>query len=189
MLRFLMRTGTIFRVLVEEDAGCWIISYTEPAAPLFIVCEQLWQFQKVPAPEAYIEVQTLKKTPAEQKRQALIQSLLDNPACIRDRALRCTLAGESAARHRTTSRRVLEAYYRFLATGRTSVPKAKKPLTRNEVFDWAIPGWPTPSMPLRERQRGFHGLIICRVRYGTAGREAYKERASSPSGGSQCGVS
>lgn len=138
MLRFLMRTGTIFRVLVEEDAGCWIISYTEPAAPLFIVCEQLWQFQKVPAPEAYIEVQTLKKTPAEQKRQALIQSLLDNPACIRDRALRCTLAGESAARHRTTSRRVLEAYYRFLATGRTSVPKAKKPLTRNEVFDWAI---------------------------------------------------
>lgn len=137
-LRFLMRTGTIFRVLVEEDAGCWIISYTEPAAPLFIVCEQLWQFQKVPAPEAYIEVQTLKKTPAEQKRQALIQSLLDNPACIRDRALRCTLAGESAARHRTTSRRVLEAYYRFLATGRTSVPKAKKPLTRNEVFDWAI---------------------------------------------------
>ncbi len=65
MLRFLMRTGTIFRVLVEEDAGCWIISYTEPAAPLLIVCEQLWQFQKVPAPEAYIEVQTLKKTPAE----------------------------------------------------------------------------------------------------------------------------
>lgn len=129
---WLERNGEIYRALVQEDAGCWLISYNSPAAPFFV--SDLGEYQRTtppPLPEGQL-------SEAAQKRAAIIAPLMvAGDAAITDKAARCKLAHLIAAANDTTPRRVLRLYYRYIATGQLLSPKAHSP-TPNPDFDWAI---------------------------------------------------
>ena len=136
--RFIERAGSIYRVLKEVDAGCWVISYSDPAAPLFLSDENLKQFQRIPAPDTFQPQEPNEMTPAQRNRLALIQPLLENPACMTDRAARTEIAADISAGGATTVRRILQMYYRFLATGRITSVRNRSLSPNNSIFDWAI---------------------------------------------------
>lgn len=134
--RFLERAGSVYRLLIEEMEGSWLISYSSPATPFFVAFDHLCQFSRIPAPGLCL--QTERQTPAQKARLELIQPLLDVPACITDKAARMRLALVQSREHGTTVRRILQLYYRYLATGRTFAPRTARAAPRNELFESAI---------------------------------------------------
>lgn len=138
MPKFIERAGSIYRVLKEVDAGCWVISYSDLAAPLFLSNENIKQFRRVPAPDTFQPQELNEMTPAQRNRLALIQPLLENPACMTDRAARTEIAAGISAGGTVTVRRILQMYYRFLATGRITSARTRSLSPNNSIFDWAI---------------------------------------------------
>lgn len=136
--RFIERAGSIYRVLKEMDAGCWVISYSDPAAPIFLSDENIERFQRIPAPDTFQPQELNEMTPAQRNRLALIQPLLDNPACVTDKTVRTGVAADISAGGATTVRRILQMYYRFLATGRFTSVRNRSLAPSNSIFDWAI---------------------------------------------------
>lgn len=136
LVRFAERCGMFFRVLLEEDAGSWLICYDEPAAPFFVTKEELGQYQRAQTPEGF-EPDAAVRTGAEQERLDLLQPLLENEACIREKKLRKTVAQTIAQTYHTTVRRIISLYYRYLATGILIRKRHREPV-RNAEFEWAI---------------------------------------------------
>lgn len=136
MIRFIQRaTGEIFRVLQESEHGLWLISYLEPTAPLFVASAD--SLERIETPASFLVARQRSLTQAEQRRLALIQPLLDDEGCITDKGHRLSVAKEVAASTKTTVKRVLRIYYRYLARselGSHPVREAKK----RPDFDWAI---------------------------------------------------
>lgn len=136
--KFLSRNGEIYRVLLENEDTCWMISFENPMErPFCIAASESSSLQRVPAPQDFVsEEQDLSY--AAQQRLALIQPLLDrNMDAITDRQVRNSIAKDIATRGHTTPRRVLRLYYRYLATGQVAFSK-KREVTVNETYDWAI---------------------------------------------------
>lgn len=136
--RFIERAGSIYRVLKEVDAGCWVISYSDSAAPIFLSNENIKRFQRIPTPDTFRPQELNEMTPAQRNRMALIQPLLDNPACMTDKTVRTGIAADISADKATTVRRILQMYYRFLATGRITSVRNRSMAPSNSIFDWAI---------------------------------------------------
>ena len=139
MNRYAERNGEVFRVLLQEGEGAWLISCQTPAAPFFAA--QVAVFTPYAASSSH-EASSLiassnPESPAQAKRLRLIQPLLDETRCITDRAFRSSLARETARQNGTTSRRILRLYYRYLATGKLMEERERKPF-ENEVYNWAI---------------------------------------------------
>ncbi len=139
MNRYVERNGEVFHVLLQEDAGAWLISCQAPAEPFFVA--QIEAFNPLEASsltEALCphEAESLM-SPGQVKRLRLIQLLLGDSRCITDKAYRSALAKETAERNGTTSRRILRLYYRYLATGTLMDERQRKP-SENKVYDWAI---------------------------------------------------
>ena len=136
--KFLSRNGEIYRVLLENEDTCWMISFENPMErPFCIAASELDSFQRVPAPQDFVS-EINNPTPAAQQRLALIQPLLDrNMEAITDRQVRNSIAKDIATRGHTTPRRVLRLYYRYLATGQVAFSKNRE-VTVNETYDWAI---------------------------------------------------
>lgn len=99
-LRFVERLGRIYRVLIEELNGYWLIDCDTPSPPFFEA--DCAKYDRVPTPESWMTEQT---TPAQAARLHMIQPLLDCDDCISDKALRYRMAAESAQQHQTTTRR------------------------------------------------------------------------------------
>ena len=136
--KFLSRNGEIYRVLLENEDTCWLISFENPMErPFCTAASELSSFQRVPAPQDFLpEEQDLSS--AAQQRLALIQPLLDrNMEAITDRQVRLSIAKDIAKRHNTTPRRVLRLYYRYLATGQVAFSKNRE-VTVNDTYEWAI---------------------------------------------------
>ena len=134
--KFLSRNGEIYRVLIENEDTCWVISYDDPVKrPFCVTASELSSFKRVPAPQDFVP-EECDLSLAAQKRLALIQPLLDVNA-ITDRQLRLSIAKDIAKRQNTTPRRVLRLYYRYLATGQVAFSKNRES-TVNDTYEWAI---------------------------------------------------
>lgn len=135
MVRFVEYLDTQFRVLNETKDGIWIISYTNPASPFF-VSENL---KRIETPSDFVSDITAATTAALQKRLELIAPLTEDDLCITNAEHRRQVADNIAAHNKTTRKRVLRLYYRYLATGSPFIQKQQKEEPKqNEVFDWAI---------------------------------------------------
>ena len=136
--KFLSRNGEIYRLLLQNEDSCWMISFDDSTrCPFCITAAELDSFQRVPAPQDFApEDQDL--SPAAQKRLALIQPLLDRDMdAVADRQLRLSIAKDIAKKRNTTPRRVLRLYYRYLATGQVAFSKNREN-TVNDTYEWAI---------------------------------------------------
>ena len=132
MSQFVERNGELFKVLVLEGPGAWLISHDSPASPFFV--GDMDAYQRTLPPSA----QGGELSAAGQKRLELIQPLLDaGDAAVMDKQYRLNVAKDIAERYSTTHRTVLKLFYRYLATGQLLSPKARAPST-NPDFDWAI---------------------------------------------------
>ena len=75
--KFLSRNGEAYRVLLENEDSCWVISFDDPTrCPFCVSVAEMGNFQRVPIPQNFT-LESNHPTPAEQKRLALIQPLLD----------------------------------------------------------------------------------------------------------------
>ena len=132
-LRFVERLGCIYRVLIEERNGYWLIDCDSPSPPFFEA--DCGRYTRVPTPESWM---TEQATPAQEARLRMIQPLLDCKDCISDKALRYRMASESARQHQTTTRRILRLYYRYLATGRLIQKRAQQISKNSQIIAQAI---------------------------------------------------
>lgn len=136
MIRFVQRpTGEVFRVLLESEQGLWLISHQEPAAPLFVTSTE--GLERIETPASFLAAQKRFLTQAEERRLVLIRPLVDDGECIIDRGHRLSMVKEISANAKTTTKRVLRIYYRYLATGVLGSYSKREPKKRPD-FDWAI---------------------------------------------------
>lgn len=136
MIRFMQRqTGEFFRVLQQSEQGLWLISYQEPAAPFFVASADGLERIETPAP--FLDAQQRTLTQAEERRLALIRPILDDERCIVDREYRLNMVKEIAASTKTTTKRILRIYYRYLARGELGSHPGRKPQKRPD-YAWAI---------------------------------------------------
>ena len=133
-LRFVKRLGAIYRVLLETPAGCWLTDCNGPSPPFFEA--DLHRYERVPAPDSWMTEQI--NTPAQVARLKMIQPLLDCTDCISDKSLRYQMAAEVAQQHKTTTRRILRLYYRYLATGRLTQKRTRQASKSNQMIERAI---------------------------------------------------
>jgi len=135
---FLAKNGEIYRVLLQSSDTCWMISFDNPTErPFSAAAAEMGSFQRVPTPQDFT-LESNHPTPAEQKRLALIQPLVDHGEdAITGRQLRLSIVKDIAGRENTTVRRVLRLYYRYLATGQVAFSKNRE-VTVNDTYEWAI---------------------------------------------------
>lgn len=130
--QFVERNGALFKVLVLDGPGAWLISYDFPASPFFV--GDMAAYQRALPPQ----LPDSELSAAAQKRLELIQPLLDaKDTAVMDKQFRLNVAKDIAERHSTTPRTVLKLYYRYLATGQLLSPKARAPSV-NPDYEWAI---------------------------------------------------
>ena len=109
-------SGEIYRILLDADGGMWIISFSNPAPPVFIASAEEFQLVEIPFDFLKATKRILKK--AEIRRKVLIQPLLDmGGQCITDKAYRLQMSRNIAEMTGTTARQILRIFYRYLATG------------------------------------------------------------------------
>ncbi len=136
--RFLSRNGETYRVLHQDDDGCWLISCDNPTErPFHAATAEMDSFQRVPAPQDF-STKDCDLSPAARKRLTLIRPLLDHDMdAVTDHRLRLSVAKDIALKQNTTVRRVLRLYYRYLATGEVAFSK-KREICVNDTYNWAI---------------------------------------------------
>lgn len=138
MIRFVEHAANKYRVLREEEAGCWLISYDDPRAPFLADTTTMEGYQRIETPESFMIYWNKSEfSSAEKERLALIRPLLDDEKCISEKRHRLVVAKACAASGDSTVRRVLRVYYRRLATGILVENKARKAKSEPN-FDWAI---------------------------------------------------
>ena len=136
--------GVRYRILQKSTVGNWLICFDQPAAPFYISEPAMENYQRIPTPDPVIEGMTAPKakTPASEKRLALIAPLTEDETCITDKDQRRRLAEQQAEANHTTLRRILRLYYRFLAWGSVDGPtkqcKSRLEVRRRRQYDEAI---------------------------------------------------
>lgn len=138
MTHFVELCGERFRVLTEDTCGAWIISYDTPSAPLFVTDA----LQRVETPSEFIQCQHKNQTQATKNKLNMIQPLLEDKNCMSDSVHRRQVADSIAAAYKTTRKRVLRLYYRFLATGLFASQRSNAHsfanVKTNSEYNWAI---------------------------------------------------
>ena len=132
-------SGRLFNLLLKEDAGGWLISYDEPAAPFLVHWPALEvQYIRAQTPLEYEKYACdAASTPARKYRIEMISPLLEDNTCITDKKTRKAKAQEIAEKYAVSIRRVLRVYYRYLATRVLTAEKRRSPVDKPD-FDWAI---------------------------------------------------
>lgn len=134
--------GELFRMLLNDANGAWLISYDNPRAPFFVAASQLITYKKVTAPKEYLYIsgQDYSMTGAEYQRLELIKPLIENDEAIIDRKYRAELADEIASKNNTTQRRIMKVFFKYLA-GRCLIEKKEMKPEKIDVYEdfkWAI---------------------------------------------------
>lgn len=138
---FVSRFGETYRLLLRESEGNWLVSWEKPSAPFFVSDVNFSDFKRVATPESFLlETQQEELTDAQRRRFALIEPLLREQCYLTDRKARNQLAAQIAGENKTTSKRVLRLFYRYLATGRLSSVTATEEARHKEnpLFDRTI---------------------------------------------------
>ena len=134
----------IYKKLLRNEEGEWLISYEQPSAPFFVDRHIVTSYTRIEAPKEYVEAKKRDriKSKAEIRRLDMINELISQDIYITDKEKRQKIAEELAKKYETTSRRLLRIYYRFLARGFIMEKKIKNvPVERQnnyKNFDWAI---------------------------------------------------
>ena len=142
---FLSIRGECHHVVLQQECGCWLVSYQKPGEPFFISDTEIQQYERVPAPDDYVkggkQMEGGFLTMAQRERFEMIFPLLEDDQCIYDRRHRSELLAQQAARYQTTAKRVRNAYFTFLGTGRISKQYKRQGCTDGKYTDdfiWAI---------------------------------------------------
>ena len=109
--------------------------------PCFVSAGRIRSMEKIAPPAGYLQGMDREATEGQKKRREMVRPLLEDPACITDRAVRLKRCRESAEKEGCTVLRVQRLFYRSLA-GRALVEK-RKPAAKEETqeqkdFAWAI---------------------------------------------------
>lgn len=139
-MMFLEKCGVCYRVLIRQYDGIWIIDCDNPKAPIFVSNEEKYNRVKTPQ-NIVIGMDTKRvKTKSEIKKLAMIQPIIANDEFIIDTQKRKQKAKEIAEKYKTTSNRVLNLYYKYLAHGNLMVISSRKntSLAINEKYFMAI---------------------------------------------------
>ena len=132
--------GERYRSVLKENIGEWVVCYDRPAAPVFVSEAELDTLKKIEVPDELFGGES-EMSAAERERLEIIRDLIADNSFIRDRKERNQAAEKAAGEHGTTRRRVLNLYYRYLATGSTCRYKKRAVRAQKSVyadFDWAI---------------------------------------------------
>ena len=137
--------GSIYRVLIQDDNGAWVIVYGSTSEPQFISTENFKAFTRIETPKEYIEAiqlfETGALTLAAQSRYLMIKPLLSDDRYIRDVKARRLLLKEIAEKNGTTSQRLNRVYLLFLSSGRFIRQRQKNTGyygDYDDIFLWAI---------------------------------------------------
>lgn len=108
-------TGEIYREILSQEDGTWIISYDYPQSPVFISANQIMNYRKVAAPKQYLYMnsQEYKMSDAEKERLELIGPLIERDESIFDKRFRAETAKRIANENNTTQRRIIKIYYKL----------------------------------------------------------------------------
>ena len=135
-------TGEIYREILSQEDGTWIISYDYPQSPVFISANQIMNYRKVAAPKQYLYMnsQEYKMSDAEKERLELIGPLIERDESIFDKRFRAETAKRIANENNTTQRRIIKIYYNYLAGKSLTQPKKSrtKKLNLYQDYQWAI---------------------------------------------------
>lgn len=125
---FVTIDGEVFRVVQETSEGGYLVSCEQPEGVRFVAADSLQTTLRVEAPTVCMECDRMMKAPTDavKARMYLIKPLIEEAACVSDKARCRRLAQKIARENQTTSRRVLRLYYRYLALGAPMVPKIQK---------------------------------------------------------------
>lgn len=142
-LMFFSVCGERYRILLKTDCGRWAVSYDDPKSPIFVSNESMRQYEKIATPKQYIdnlEISKLKRSRSQDERLSFIKPLIDDEFNIIDRSRRTALAKHIAFKNKTTAKRVLRIYYKYLANQCIIDKRNKKSnLKENyEIYDYAI---------------------------------------------------
>ena len=78
MIRFVEHAGGKYRVLKQDESGCWLISYDDPRAPFLADATAMEGYQRIETPEDFLAYWSKSEfSDAEKERISLIQPLLD----------------------------------------------------------------------------------------------------------------
>lgn len=80
---FYIIADELFHTVLKDADGEWIISYDNSASPTYVSDDLLKKYQKVKAPDKYIENKDRELSEAEKQRKNMIQPLLDDIQCIK----------------------------------------------------------------------------------------------------------
>ena len=142
MAYFKNEWNEIFVSILDEPNGKWLVSHTNPQAPLFVTSEALRFLKIIAAPSTATIIEEKQKTEAQIKRYEIIKELIEKPDYIRDKKQRKEKIKELAEYHCTTEKRISRLYYSYLANKFWKIGQGKKRIsknaTRNKIFDWAI---------------------------------------------------
>jgi putative transposase len=136
-------SGEVFKVVLKENNGAWLVSYENPCMPKFVSEQELRAYPIIEPPEEYLKYIDKQKnlTDGQRKRLHIIAELVDSEIYITDKKIRNQKVKEIADREQTTVRRIQKLYFRHLA-GRSLVEERQipeKPQTQEQKdFTWAV---------------------------------------------------
>ena len=136
-------SGEVFKVVLKENNGAWLVSYENPCMPKFVSEQELRAYPIIEPPEEYLKYIDKQKnlTDGQRKRLHIIAELVDSEIYITDKKIRNQKVKEIADREQTTVRRIQKLYFRHLA-GRSLVEERQipeKPQTQElKDFTWAV---------------------------------------------------
>lgn len=140
---FIYVLGEVFKVVLKENNGAWLVSYENPCTPKFVSEQELRTYPIIEPPQEYLKYIDKQKNPTggQRKRLELISKLLEDDIYITDRQRRNQKIKEIADREQTTVKRIQKLYFRYLA-GRSLVEERQipeKPQTQEQKdFTWSI---------------------------------------------------
>ena len=134
-------SGDIYREILKEEDGAWLISYENPTRPKFVLEPNLRSYKSVGPPDEFLKYIEKELTNGQKKRLDIIEELVENKVYISDKQMRKLKIKNIAQREGTTIKRVQKLYYQYLA-GRPLVRERKvsvKAASRQKKeFSWAI---------------------------------------------------
>ena len=136
-------SGEVFKVVLKENNGAWLVSYENPCTPKFVSEQELRAYPIIEPPEEYLKYIDKQKnlTDGQRKRLHIIAELVDSEIYITNKKIRNQKVKEIADREQTTVKRIQKLYFRHLA-GRSLVEERQipeKPQTQEQKdFTWAV---------------------------------------------------
>lgn len=134
-------SGEIFKEVLKESDGVWLVSYENPVSPKFVFFDELKNHERIEAPTECLRFMEKEAAGGQKKRLDLILDLLEDKIYISDKRLRNAKIKEIAEREGTTIRRIQKLFFRYLA-GKSLIKErqvsAKEPLDEKKDFAWAI---------------------------------------------------